>query len=88
LDPDTGQSPHGEEGWYCDQRLVFPEALWGFTIDAAYGAFQERIGGSIEVGKWADWVVVEEIGRGVEMGERSSGNLGWWKEGFWVIPLI
>jgi predicted amidohydrolase YtcJ len=68
-DPDTGDSPHGEEGWYKEQRLEFQEALRGFTCDAAYGAFQEDKGGSIEVGKWADWVVVEEIGRGIEMGE-------------------
>jgi hypothetical protein len=72
LDPDTGQSPHGEEGWYRDQRLAFPEALRGFTIDATYGAFQEQIGGSIEVGKWADWVVVEEIGQGIEQGEGEA----------------
>lgn len=69
LDPDTGRSPHGGEGWYSEQRLEFQEALRGFTLDAAYGGFQEGWAGSIEVGKWADWVVVEEVGLGVEMGE-------------------
>jgi predicted amidohydrolase YtcJ len=69
LDPDTGTSPHGEGGWYPKQKLSFEEALVGFTRDAAYGAFQEELGGSIEAGKWADWVVVEEFGKGVEMGE-------------------
>ena len=69
LDPDTKTSPHGEKGWYPEQRLTFEEALRGFTLDAAYGAFQEGVGGSIEVGKWADWVVIEEVGRGIEMGE-------------------
>ena len=69
LDPDTGLSPHGKNGWYPEQKLTFEEALMGFTRDAAYGAFQEELGGSIEVGKWADWVVVETMGRGVELGE-------------------
>jgi predicted amidohydrolase YtcJ len=41
----------------------------GFSRDAAYGAFQEEFGGSIEIGKWADWVVVEEVGEGIEKGE-------------------
>jgi predicted amidohydrolase YtcJ len=69
LDPDTGTSPHGERGWYPEQKLTFEEVLAGFTRDAVYSAFQENLGGSIEVGKWADWVVVEENGRGVENGE-------------------
>src|SRR5271168_5101181 len=53
LDPDTGRSPHGEEGWYHDQKLTFEEALNGFTRDAAYAAFLEEWMGSIETGKWA-----------------------------------
>jgi predicted amidohydrolase YtcJ len=69
LDPDMGTSPHGEDGWYSDQKLSFQEALAGFTSDAAYGAFQEELGGSIEIGKWADWVIIEEKGGGVERGE-------------------
>lgn len=69
LDPDTGMSPHGKGGWYPEQKLTFEEALRGFTVDAAYGAFQEEMGGSIEVGKWADWVVIEEMGKGIKMGE-------------------
>jgi predicted amidohydrolase YtcJ len=69
LDPDTKTSPHGENGWYAHEKLTFQEALRGFTLDAAYGAFQEEFAGSIEVGKWADWVVVEEIEGGIEKGE-------------------
>ena len=69
LDPDTRTSPHGEDGWYPDQKLTFEEALRGFTADAAYAAFQEEWMGSIQVGKWADWVVVQEVGEGIEMGE-------------------
>jgi predicted amidohydrolase YtcJ len=69
LDPDTRTSPHGPGGWYPGEKLTFQEALRGFTLDAAYGGFMEELAGSIEVGKWADWVVVEESGRGVEWGE-------------------
>ena len=69
LDPDTGTSPHGEGGWYPEEKLRFGEALAGFTRDAAWGAFMEGVGGSIEGGKWADWVVVQEVGNGVEMGD-------------------
>lgn len=69
LDPDTGTSPHGEIGWFPEQKLSFREALEGFTRHATYGAFQEDLGGTIEKGKWADWVVVEETGRGIERGE-------------------
>jgi predicted amidohydrolase YtcJ len=71
LDPDTGESPHGEGGWYAEQKLSFREALRGFSLDAARGGFMEEVGGSIEVGKWADWIVVEEGegGEGVEIGK-------------------
>ncbi|HWW60020.1 MAG TPA: amidohydrolase family protein, partial [Thermoanaerobaculia bacterium] len=46
-------------GWYPDQRLGFPEALRGFTSDAAYAAFEEGSRGTIEVGKLADLTIVE-----------------------------
>ena len=69
LDPETGESPHGPGGWYPEEKLSFEEALAGFTRDAAYGAFQEDRAGSVEVGKWADWVVVEEIEEGIEIGK-------------------
>jgi predicted amidohydrolase YtcJ len=68
LDPDTGISPNGPQGWYPEQKLTFEEALAGFTRDAAYSAFQEDLGGTIESGKWADWVIVEENGE-VELGK-------------------
>jgi predicted amidohydrolase YtcJ len=46
-------------GWYPDQRLTLAEAIRGFTKDAAYAAFEENSRGTIEVGKLADFTIVE-----------------------------
>jgi len=53
---DANAWPKG--GWYPDQRLSRTEALHGFTVDAAYAAFQESQLGSLEVGKRADFVLL------------------------------
>ena len=47
-----------EGGWYPDQALTRQEALRGFTMDAAYAAFQEDDLGSLSAGKYADFVVL------------------------------
>ena len=47
------------EGWFPRQCMTIQEAVRGFTIWAAYGAFQEKILGSIEVGKLADFTVLD-----------------------------
>lgn len=49
-----------EGGWYPDQKLSVYEAVKGFTLDAAYGAFEEDIKGSLEAGKLADLVVLSK----------------------------
>jgi len=41
-----------------EQRISIEEALKTYTINAAYGAFEENIKGSIEIGKLADFVIV------------------------------
>jgi predicted amidohydrolase YtcJ len=46
-------------GWYPDQRLTLPEAIRGFTLDAAYAAFEEESRGTIEPGKLADFTIVD-----------------------------
>jgi predicted amidohydrolase YtcJ len=46
-------------GWYPDQRLTLAEAIRGFTLDAAYAAFEETSRGTIEPGKLADLTIVE-----------------------------
>jgi predicted amidohydrolase YtcJ len=47
-----------EDGWYPEEALTREEALRGFTLDAAYAAFQEADLGSLEPGKWADFIVL------------------------------
>lgn len=54
---DTTGMPPG--GWYPSQRLTRAQALRAFTLDAAYAAHQETALGSLEPGKWADFIVVD-----------------------------
>ena len=44
-------------GYEPDQSMTREEALRSYTVDAAYGAFEENIKGSIETGKLADLTV-------------------------------
>ena len=46
------------EGWHPEQAVSREQALKMFTIWAAYAAFEEKIKGSIEVGKIADLTVL------------------------------
>ncbi|MGB0838755.1 MAG: amidohydrolase [Chitinophagales bacterium] len=49
-----------EQGYESGQRMSRQEALKSYTLDAAYGAFEEDIKGSIEVGKLADFTVFSQ----------------------------
>jgi predicted amidohydrolase YtcJ len=46
-------------GWFPEEAMTPVEALRSFTLDAAYAAHQDRVLGSLEPGKWADFVVVD-----------------------------
>jgi predicted amidohydrolase YtcJ len=46
-------------GWYKNQAMTLTEAFRCFTLDAAYAASQENVIGSLEVGKWADFIVID-----------------------------
>ena len=48
------------DGWYPQQILSREQALQGFTLGAAYAAFQEDQIGSLEVGKYADFTVLSQ----------------------------
>ena len=58
----TRQDQQGspETGWHSEQRMTREEAIKGYTIWAAHGAFQEKVLGSIETGKLADFTVLDK----------------------------
>ena len=47
-------------GWYPQQAMTVTEALRCFTLDAAWAGHQEKVIGSLEKGKWADFIVVDQ----------------------------
>ncbi|TVQ65604.1 MAG: amidohydrolase [Balneolaceae bacterium] len=54
---DFGGMPPG--GWYSEHRMSRIEALRAFTLDAAFAAHQEVILGTLEPGKWADFIIID-----------------------------
>jgi predicted amidohydrolase YtcJ len=77
---DMSNVPAG--GWYKEQAMTLKEAFRCFTLDAAWAGHQEKVIGSLEQGKWADFIVTdrdlfkvkpEEIGK--------IGVLGTWVGG-------
>jgi predicted amidohydrolase YtcJ len=59
--PRTGLDPSGgKNGWYPEETIPLEEALKGFTVNPAYGAFLEGKAGVVGVGAYADWVVLDE----------------------------
>ena len=54
---DREDAPPG--GWLPDQRVTVEVTIAGFTIDAARAAFAEDEVGSLDVGKRADFVVLD-----------------------------
>lgn len=47
------------EGWYPEEAMSRTEALRSFTLNAAYAGHQEEVLGSLEPGKWADFIVID-----------------------------
>jgi len=52
-----GKNP---EGWIPEQKISIEEAIKGYTINGAYAEFAESKKGSIEKGKLADLVVLDQ----------------------------
>jgi len=46
-------------GWYPQQRMTLPEALRAFTLGAAYAGHAEKTLGTLEPGKWADFILID-----------------------------
>ena len=49
-----------EGGYEPEQKMTREQALRSYTLDAAYGAFEENIKGSITVGKLADFTIYDQ----------------------------
>ena len=56
----TRCSTKGIGPYLLNQALHVHEALQSFTLNGAYASFEEKVKGSIEVGKVADFVVLSE----------------------------
>ncbi|MDO5563211.1 MAG: amidohydrolase [Synergistaceae bacterium] len=54
---DSKLKPAG--GWYPEEKMTREEALRSYTIWAAYASFEENKKGSLEVGKLADFIVLD-----------------------------
>lgn len=50
-----GKNP---DGWVAEQKVTVEQALLAYTRDAAYASFDEDIKGTLEVGKLADFVIL------------------------------
>ncbi len=57
----TREDPQGAPagGWHPAQRMTREEALRSMTIWAAWAGFQESVMGSLSVGKYADFVILD-----------------------------
>ena len=55
---DAGGNPIA--GWYPEQEMSLKEAFRCFTLDAAYAGHQENTLGSLEAGKYADFIVIDQ----------------------------
>ncbi|MFT4925345.1 MAG: putative amidohydrolase YtcJ [Phenylobacterium sp.] len=47
-------------GWVPEEAMTVAQALTSFTLDAAYAAHQDNIIGSLEPGKWADFIMIDQ----------------------------
>lgn len=58
----TRQTLKGEPigGYEPEEKMTRAQALKSYTLDAAYGAFEENIKGSITVGKLADFTIFSQ----------------------------
>ncbi len=56
----TDHANRPEGGWHPEQAMTLMEAFRAFTLDAAYAQHQEKTLGSLEQGKWADFILIDQ----------------------------
>lgn len=58
----TRQTTNGKPaaGWFPDERISIQDAIRAYTYNTAYANYEEKIKGSIEVGKLADLTVLSK----------------------------
>ncbi len=47
------------QGWVPEQKITVEQALYGYTLNAAYASFEEDLKGSLQAGKLADMVMLD-----------------------------
>ena len=50
----------GPDGWHPEQRLTVHEAVYAYTMGAAYAAYEEKQKGSLTLGKLADLAILDK----------------------------
>ncbi|WP_213957403.1 amidohydrolase [Variovorax sp. dw_954] len=48
------------QGWHPEEAMTLLQAFRAFTLDAAYAQHQEKVLGSLQRGKWADFILVDQ----------------------------
>jgi len=48
------------DGWFPEQKISMEEAIRGYTLNAAFTEFAEHLKGSLEEGKFADVVILDQ----------------------------
>ena len=56
----TGKEGERRRAWYPQESLSVPEAVFAYTQGASYASYEERIKGSIQIGKLADMVILSK----------------------------
>lgn len=49
-----------QEGWFPEEKIGMEEAIKGYTLNPAFVEFAENVKGSLEKGKWADVVILDQ----------------------------